>query len=205
MDLPVAPILSEASPPPPPPPSGAAAPPPPPPPPPPEAAAAAPPPPPPPAVAPPPPPAPPTSSPADGATKPAADVKLSGAPAEVVDPGTGRSSLLDAIRKAGGASGAKLKSAKDRKIETKKKKKEEKQAGGGAGGGGGGDLMGDLAAMLSMRRKGISGSGKGPSAAAADEAVPSTGGGAAMDRISAMIPAPPKANRSNTADSDDWD
>ena len=118
----------------------------------------------------------------------------------MTDPGDSRSSLLDAIRKAGGAGGAKLKSAKDRKIESKKKKQEEQESGSAAGGG---DLMSALATMLSMRRKGISGSGKRPDAQA-DNGTPSTGGGSAMDRISSMIPAPPKANRSNTADSDDW-
>ena len=42
---------------------------------------------------------------------------------------TGRADLLAAIRKAGGAGKAKLRSAKDRKTERKQQKKEEKTAG----------------------------------------------------------------------------
>uniref|UniRef100_A0A8W8M148 Uncharacterized protein n=2 Tax=Magallana TaxID=2171616 RepID=A0A8W8M148_MAGGI len=75
------------------------------------------------------------------------------APAEVAQPSDTRSSLLDAIRKTGGVGGAKLKSAKDRKLE-KKKKKEEKEVVAPSGGGGG-DLMSDLFTRLTMRRKGI--------------------------------------------------
>ena len=98
-----------------------------------------------------------------------------------------------------------MKSAKDRKLDAKKRRQEAAETGdvAAASASGAGDLMSDLAAMLSMRRKGISGSGKG--APRGDDAVPSTGGGSAMDRISAMIPPPPKAERSDTANSDDWD
>ena len=42
---------------------------------------------------------------------------------------TGRADLLAAIRKAGGAGKAKLRSAKDRKTERKQQKKEEKTVG----------------------------------------------------------------------------
>ena len=121
------------------------------------------------------------------------------------DPENSRSSLLDQIRKTGGLSGAKLKSAKDRKLVAKKRREEAAESVdvAAASGSGGGDLMSDLAAMLSMRRKGISGSGKG--APRGENAVPSTGGGSAMDRISAMIPPPPKTERSDTVNADDWD
>ncbi|ELT98604.1 hypothetical protein CAPTEDRAFT_174078 [Capitella teleta] len=172
---------SSAPPPPPPPPAGA----PPPPPPPPADVPPPPPPPPPPANVPPPPPPPPPpasdSTPAPQAQPP---------PKECAEenPDAGRSSLLAAIRNAGGK--AKLKSAKNRKVEMKKKKEEESIAASS----GGGDLMSDLAAKLSMRRKGISGT-KGES-----DAAPSN----PMDRISAMIPPPPSRETSEAPD-EDWE
>ena len=121
-------------------------------------------------------------------------MKPNDVPAEVAS--DGRASLMESIRKAGGKSNAKLRNVKERKL---KKKAEKEQPTGG-----GGDLMGDLFAKLSMRRKGISGS-KGDSGGSSE--VPS-GGGSAMDRISAMIPAPPKAERSesvHSGGSDDWE
>ena len=111
----------------------------------------------------------------------------------------GRASLMESIRKAGGKGNAKLRSVKERKL---KKKAEKEQT--AVGGGGGGDLMGDLFAKLSMRRKGISGS-KQESGGSSEASV---GGGSAMDKISAMIPAPPKTDRSgsiHSAGSDDWE
>ena len=120
----------------------------------------------------------------------------------------GRSSLMDAIRKAGGTKGAGLKSAKDKHDEKKKKKKEEKQSSGGASKGGG-DLMGDLFAKLTMRRKGISGSGK--TGDAGGEKSEGAGVGGAMDKISSMIPAPPKPAEAESSsptggdDDDDWE
>lgn len=111
----------------------------------------------------------------------------------------GRASLMESIRKAGGKSSAKLRNVKERKL---KKKAEKEQPAVGAGGGG--DLMGDLFAKLSMRRKGISGS-KGESGGSSEASV---GGGSAMDKISAMIPAPPKTERSESTlsvASDDWE
>ena len=96
---------------------------------------------------------------------------------------------MDAIRKAGGSGKAKLRSVEDRKVEAKKKKQEEKAQGGG-------DLMADLHAKLSMRRKGISGANKLPE-------------GSAMDKISAMIPPPPikerAASTSATEEEDEWE
>lgn len=111
----------------------------------------------------------------------------------------GRASLMESIRKAGGKSNAKLRSVKERKL--KKKAEKEKSA---VSAGGGGDLMGDLFAKLSMRRKGISGS-KGESGGSSEAAA---SGGSAMDKISAMIPAPPKTDRSESTlsgGSDDWE
>lgn len=110
----------------------------------------------------------------------------------------GRASLMESIRKAGGKGSAKLRSVKERKL---KKKAEKEQSAVSAGGGG--DLMGDLFAKLSMRRKGISGT-KGESGGSSE----ATGGGSAMDKISAMIPAPPRADRTDSLHSgasDDWE
>lgn len=200
-DMPgVAPPIDGAPPPPsaaPPPPPPSAAPPPPPPPPPPPDAAPPPPPPPPPSEAPPPP--------------PPGEV-----PAEIAAPSDGRSSLLDAIRKAGGAGKAGLKKPEERKIK-KKKQKEEEQAsaagggssGGGGGGGGGGDLMSDLFSRLAMRRKGISGDKGAGGGEKKTESAPSEGvggSGSAMDKISSMIPPPPKPSGGGGEDNeDDWD
>lgn len=110
---------------------------------------------------------------------------------------------MAAIRSAGGKKGAKLKSGKERK----KERKQEKASGGG-GGGGGGDIMSDLFAKISMRRKGISGSSK-PDGGGRDEKSSNrnndTDSMSPMDKISAMIPPPSKGkDRSDTHDSEDW-
>ena len=101
---------------------------------------------------------------------------------------------MDAIRKAGGASGAGLKSIKERKAEERKQRGEAQAA---APSSSGGDLMGDLMSKLTMRRKGISG------AKAVQEEEPA----GAMDKISMMIPPPPQAGGGNDSGSDeeDWD
>ena len=109
---------------------------------------------------------------------------------------------MAAIRSAGGKKGAKLKSGKERK----KERKQEKASGGG--GGGGGDIMSDLFAKISMRRKGISGSSK-PDGGGRDEKSSNrnndTDSMSPMDKISAMIPPPSKGkDRSDTHDSEDW-
>lgn len=173
---------------PPPPPAGAPPPPPPPPPPPGPPPMGAPPPPPPPGGAPPPPP-------------PSANI-----PVEVASGEGGRSSLMDAIRKAGGTKGAGLKSAKDKRDERKKKKKEEKQSAGEATSSGGGDLMSDLFAKLTMRRKGIAGSGK-PGGDSSGDKAEGPGVGGAMDKISSMIPSPPnsKGETADKHDEEDWE
>ena len=93
----------------------------------------------------------------------------------VPDSSDSRANLMDAIRKAGGASKAGLKKAKDRKQERKAKKEATESPM---------DLLGDLSAALGRRRKAMSGRDK-------KEDVPSTGGGSMMDKISAMIPPPP--------------
>ncbi|XP_064215622.1 WASH complex subunit 1 [Tribolium castaneum] len=93
-----------------------------------------------------------------------------------------RASLMEAIRKAGGAKNLKATSA-DREQTTAKPVT-------------GGDLMADLHAKLSMRRKGISGTKKQESLDASS----------ALEKISAMIPPPirSESNENNTED-EDWD
>lgn len=107
------------------------------------------------------------------------------------EPVDDRSSLMAAIRDAGGVGRAKLKSA------ASKEEKADKWSSASVGG----DLMADLHSKLSLRRKGISGTVSG-----------------ALDRMSAMIPPPPKPNESATSernsatseqdsqpDTDDWE
>lgn len=52
-------------------------------------------------------------------------VPVQGAPKEVVDPSSGRATLLESIRQAGGIGKAKLRSVKERKLEKKKQKEQE--------------------------------------------------------------------------------
>lgn len=53
---------------------------------------------------------------------------VQGAPKEVVNPSTGRASLLESIRQAGGIGKANLRSVKERKLEKKKQKEQEQGA-----------------------------------------------------------------------------
>lgn len=122
---------------------------------------------------PPPPPLPPPSPPQEE--------KRSGA----LSGDSGRASLLDAIRKAGGkpkkGSGG---ASKELKIERKMEKKKEVVST---------DLMADLANKLKARRTGISG---------AEERKPPS----AMDRVASMIPPPPKPTAVTDQEEDsDWE
>lgn len=146
-----------------------------------------------PAQAPPPPPPPPI----DDSQVSSKKTVVEAVPPQVAVAGDARANLLESIRQAGGK--PKLRSVQDRKIEAKKKKQEEKVSGGG------GDLMTDLFAKLSMRRKGISGAVRTGSASESSSEVPSGGAKSAMDRISAMIPAPPKPSQPEVQSEDDWD
>ncbi|XP_065661526.1 WASH complex subunit 1 [Hydra vulgaris] len=103
----------------------------------------------------------------------------------------GRSSLLAAIRAAGGTGKTKLKSVKDRKMARKKEKEEVPATGNG------GDLMSDLFSKLSMRRKGISGSKQSSDNKPTESYSP-------MEKISAMIPAPSRSH-AESVESGDWD
>uniref|UniRef100_G1U687 WH2 domain-containing protein n=1 Tax=Oryctolagus cuniculus TaxID=9986 RepID=G1U687_RABIT len=83
-----------------------------------------------------------------GSSGPPAAVQ--GAPKEVVDPSSGRATLLESIRQAGGIGKAKLRSVKERKLEKKKQKEREQVRATSQSG----DLMSDLFNKLVMRRKG---------------------------------------------------
>ncbi|KAK4871477.1 hypothetical protein RN001_015601 [Aquatica leii] len=92
-------------------------------------------------------------------------------------------SLMEAIRKAGGSKNAKLKSTEPKKAAPPSS-----------------DLMADLHAKLSLRRKGISGS--------KNQDNLNFDAGSAMNKISAMIPAPPtkvEHNESTNTEDEDWD
>ena len=98
----------------------------------------------------------------------------------------------------GGASKAGLKNAKDKKHERKAHKKEVEAVEEG------GDLLSDLSAALSRRRKAMSGKEKEERREERREEQPhSLGGGSMMDNISRMIPAPMAAgNKGDGHESD---
>nr|CAD7579315.1 unnamed protein product [Timema californicum] len=141
---------------------------------------------------PPPPPPPPPSVPTPNHNAVITENSLTPAVVPAHQEPDARASLMEAIRKAGGTGLAKLRSAKEIKIEAKKKKQEEKAVGGAEAG----NLLADLHSKLALRRKGISGVNK-----------PEISVGGVMDRVSAMIPPPPAPHQSssNTEDDDDWE
>ncbi|XP_044740881.1 WASH complex subunit 1-like [Chrysoperla carnea] len=105
-----------------------------------------------------------------------------------------RASLMEAIRAAGGAKKLKPRST------TSKPPPEKKSAPPSTG-----NLMDDLHAKLSMRRKGISGSKNVNNDVGSGNPM-----NTALNRLSAMIPPPPKVSgdapdTSNTENEDDWD
>ena len=117
---------------------------------------------------------------------------------------TGRSSLLESIRMAGGK--PKKKTAKEKKIDEKIKKKESQELGTPSSkASGGGDLMSDLMKRLALRRDGISGANKvSPSE---PKNKKSRSNPSAMDRVSAMIPAPVEESvieSGNESSDPDW-
>ncbi|CAH6792016.1 WASH complex subunit 1 [Phodopus roborovskii] len=119
---------------------------------------------------------------------------VQGAPKEVLDPSSGRATLLESIRQAGGIGKAKLRSVKERKLEKKKQREQEQVRATSQGG----DLMSDLFNKLVMRRKGIS--GKGPGAGTSE------GPGGAFTRMSDCIPPlPPPQQPAGDEDDDDWE
>lgn len=135
---------------------------------------------------PPPPPAPPMENTATQ-SKP---TSLPPIPAPEVDV---RSNLMDAIRKAGGARGGRLRAAADVARQTSSEQLDSipdkpKTVTGG-------DLMADLHNKLLMRRKGISG--------AKDGQTNSPESGGVMSRLSSLIPPPPIRNQNSSSDEDD--
>lgn len=110
-----------------------------------------------------------------------------------MDPSSGRATLLESIRQAGGIGKAKLRSVKERKLEKKKQKEQEQ----GRASSHGGDLMSDLFNKLVMRRKGIS--GKGPGMGATE------GPGGAFARMSDSIPPLPPPQQPPGEEEGDWE
>lgn len=101
----------------------------------------------------------------------------------------GRSSLMQAIRSAGGKAKLRSVAAADEQVPTTKKKPPAAPAG---------DLMSDLHAKLAMRRRGIAGSKEAKKEKAS-----------IMDKVSSMIP-PPSAKKEESDDDssstdNDWD
>ncbi|XP_018566545.1 WASH complex subunit 1 [Anoplophora glabripennis] len=102
---------------------------------------------------------------------------------DIPPPNDVRSSLMEAIRKAGGSKKAKLRSVKEPPKEVSKPP--------------GGDLMADLHLKLSMRRKGISGAKKQENSVDPDST---------LGKISAMIPPPePKTDIDSNSNDEDWE
>jgi WAS family protein 1 len=114
----------------------------------------------------------------------------------------GRSSLLDAIRNAGGKPKKGAVTVKDLKIEKKKEKKKEKVSG---------DLMGDLMMSLKSRRIGISGDyNKSSSSEEVGKPIITRSvsePASAMDRVASMIPAPKTSDISEEEEgaNSDWE
>ncbi|KAJ8682477.1 hypothetical protein QAD02_018269 [Eretmocerus hayati] len=112
--------------------------------------------------------------------------QVSKKPPAKVSAGDDRSNLMAAIRNAGGLGKAKLRQT------IKEDKPKERYSSASVGG----DLMADLHATLSLRRKGIAGSAVGT-----------------LQRLSSMIPPPPKPSdasdrnsaTSESQDDDGWD
>jgi hypothetical protein len=112
-----------------------------------------------------------------------------------------RSNLMEAIRAAGGADKASLRSAQERKYEAKKKKQEEKEKSSTAESG---DMMADLKNTLAMRRKGISGIREG----AKQNSV--AGMAEIMQKLANTIPTMERSTESGTfieeeSSDEDWD
>lgn len=118
-------------------------------------------------VPPPPPPPPPPLVPQSDDKDQATQVEKKSAPAQVAKGTDDHTNLMAAIREAGGLGRAKLRPT------AATEKPNNRWASASVGG----DLMADLHAKLSLRRKGIAG-----------------GGMNAFERMSSMIPPPPKPN-----------
>ncbi|KAH1187619.1 hypothetical protein KIL84_020368, partial [Mauremys mutica] len=152
------------------------------------------------------PPPPPLPQPASRSKQPASEESSSatsaapvqGAPKEVVNPSTGRATLLESIRQAGGIGKANLRSVKERKLEKKKQKEQEQVITTAQGG----DLMSDLFNKLLLRRKGIS--GKGPAAAGSADA-PSAPAGAFARMSDSIPPLPAPQQPPGDEEEDDWE
>uniref|UniRef100_G3UBU8 WASH complex subunit 1 n=1 Tax=Loxodonta africana TaxID=9785 RepID=G3UBU8_LOXAF len=129
----------------------------------------------------------------NGSSSVSPSAAVQGAPKEVVDPSSGRATLLESIRQAGGIGKAKLRSDYVCAVNHKHQHKHDIVRATSQGG----DLMSDLFNKLVMRRKGISGKGPGTGA--------SEGPGGAFARMSDSIPPLPPPQQPPGEDEDDWE
>ena len=118
----------------------------------------------------------------------------------------GRGDLLAAIRQN---NKARLKNSKEQKLRKKAKREEEEKSAASSGG----DLMSDLMAKLSLRRKGISGTkkaGEKEGEGSASPAMPPAprsdlSSNPAMERISTMIPVSEDFDGDSGSEEGDWE
>uniref|UniRef100_W8BA91 WAS protein family-1 n=2 Tax=Ceratitis capitata TaxID=7213 RepID=W8BA91_CERCA len=113
---------------------------------------------------------------------------------------------MDAIRKAGGAQGGRLRAAAAAPVDVVDNRSNLKSGETNLklGKRGGGDLMADLHNKLLMRRKGISGVKENTNTAetAGSKSITIATDNPVMSRLSALIPPPP-AGRKHSDDDDD--
>lgn len=159
------------------------------------------------APAPPPPPPPPPLPPPHTSTTPMQhNAKNENLNLQNPNTNNARTELMDAIRKAGGASGGRLRAAAAAPVDVvdtklRNKNSEIKPI---ANKSGGGDLMADLHNKLLMRRKGISGSKdqeNNNTTNSVRKGVTTSADNPVMSRLSALIPPP--TGRKNSDDDDD--
>ncbi|GMR37084.1 hypothetical protein PMAYCL1PPCAC_07279 [Pristionchus mayeri] len=151
---------------------------------------------------PPPPPPPPPSTLFSPSAPPPPPLMSPSTPIVSPNGGDARSSLMDAIRKAGGTKNAKLKSAAmERKSGGKQlEEMEDKTSAIGKKSNGGGDLMSSLAKALEARRKVMT--GKNDSGASMGRKKSSMSG--VMGRISDLIPPPPDEGEQDEESAEEW-
>ncbi|XP_067626748.1 WASH complex subunit 1 [Eurosta solidaginis] len=160
---------------------------------------------------PPPPPLMPSLTQAKSANEQILKVKSTSVAVSKVNTDNSRNELMDAIRKAGGARGGRLRAAAaapvdvvDNRLGNKNSDTKLKTSASG-----GGDLMADLHNKLLMRRKGISGAKDRENTNSVEASIEKTNviaitaGNPVMSRLSALIPAPTGTQKQSDDDEDD--